>query len=504
VRSGAELALGTVATATALAVSAIGALFPFLVARLLGQAALGAYALAWSTADLLSKVGVFGLDQTTVALAARRRALGDVAGLRRLHADALRIGLLSSLALALVATAVVGFAGPRLGQPPEIVRAQQLMLVALPGVALYRISNGVSRGLGFMRHDIASGGFVENATTVLALLVLVALGAAETAPVIAATCGFTAGGTVAFLLARHGLAQVRHADERPSTTPSSPALAAPTAPERHLVRYSATVAAYSLLNLLVNKLDLLLLGWFVGRAPGVTAATLGVYAAAGEIAGLTRKVRQALEPALTAAVASETVRDLTLARETLGRAARWTLALLLPLLGVLVLAPALLLRLFGPGFESGATWLAVLAVAHGLGAFVGLAETVLLVRRPSWNLANSAVAVALQATVAIVLVPRLGPLGAALGTLAAVASLAALRSVQLARVGLGWPLRAMGRPVAAFAMAALVASVVRVAWSPAAAAPTLLVAYVAAWAVVGLAPEDRAILRLGWGRVRRT
>jgi O-antigen/teichoic acid export membrane protein len=502
-RSGADLLLGTLATSAATAVAALGALFPFFVARLLGREALGTYAVAWGTADILSKFGILGLEQTTVSLAAAHRARGDVAGVRRLLQDALRIGLGLTLAVCVVATAFIGWLGPRLMQPPDLVRAMQIMLLALPGVALYRICNGLSRGLGFMRHDILSGGLAENGVAIASLLALVAAGIGTYAPVLAATCGFTAGGVAAFWLARRGLGHAGRATARAHAA-AVPARSMPD-PERHLVRYSALVGAYALLNLLLNRLDVLMLGWFVGRVPGLTAATLGVYAAAAEVAGVPRKVRQALEPAFIAGVAADTSAHAELTGETLARGARWMAAVLLPVVGVLALAPTVVLRLFGRDFTSGAAWLPVLVLAHGIASWAGLGEAVLLVRRPSWNLVNSASAVAVMVLVSFLLIPRHGPLGAALGSLAAMTLLASLRLAELSRFALAVPLAAMWRPVAAFAAAAAAAIPVRLLAGELAAGLVLLAGYAAASVVIGPADEDRALLRHlrsrdSWGR----
>src|SRR5207302_1462675 len=67
---------------------------------------------------------------------------------------------------------------------------------------------------------------------------------------------------------------------------------------------------------------------------------------------------------------------------TIGQLSRWVLAVELPLVTLLALAPRTLLSIFGGSFMSGALWLAILAAAHGTSSFVGLAETVIVVERP--------------------------------------------------------------------------------------------------------------------------
>ena len=76
------------------------------------------------------------------------------------------------------------------------------MLLALPGIALYRISNGVSRGMKVMKHDLYSKGFTETFGTIAGLLVAMAIGLRNLAPVVAVLFGTGAGGLMAFVLAR--------------------------------------------------------------------------------------------------------------------------------------------------------------------------------------------------------------------------------------------------------------------------------------------------------------
>ena len=68
-------------------------IFTFLVARLLGPAALGIFSVAWATTDLVSKIGIFGLDDTIITFIARAEAAGDRARSRALFRLAVFLGV---------------------------------------------------------------------------------------------------------------------------------------------------------------------------------------------------------------------------------------------------------------------------------------------------------------------------------------------------------------------------------------------------------------------------
>ena len=64
---------------------------------------------------------------------------------------------------------------------------------------------------------------------------------------------------------------------------------------RSLIAYAAPISIYQLINAFMARLDLLMLGYFVGRAPGVTLATVGIYSAVIGTANGLRKVNQAFK-----------------------------------------------------------------------------------------------------------------------------------------------------------------------------------------------------------------
>src|SRR5437867_7929994 len=75
-------------------------IFTFLVARMLGPAALGIFSVAWSTTDIISKIGVLGLDNAITTFIARSEALGDHARSRALFRLAVVLAVVQSVATA--------------------------------------------------------------------------------------------------------------------------------------------------------------------------------------------------------------------------------------------------------------------------------------------------------------------------------------------------------------------------------------------------------------------
>ncbi len=489
-QTGATLARGAFFNALAFLTSRLRGIFILLVARLLGSAVLGTFVLAWAVTDIVSKFATIGLDFSTMAFVARSEARGDRAASRRIMNAALLLTLGSGVFLSASGFWAVWTLGPRMGLEPELVRATAVMLLALPGIALYRVANGLSRGMAVMHHDIYSRGLTESLATTAALVVAVLFGLRQLAPEVAAIAGTFASGGVALGLARR------------LYVPASGTLASrdlrglvPT-----LIRASAPIAVYDLISIVVMQIDVIMLGLYVDKAPGLSLETLGIYAAAGEAATGLRKISQIFSPILAPVIARQIAAgEVRQAADSYGYLARWMLAVLLPVVAVLALSGGAVMTIFGESFRSGGSWAAILGIACALNAFALLGETILMVERPGLNLLNSGVALGAVVGMQLLLIPALGPLGAALGMIVPYAIQNVLRAVEISWFFTwSWPWGAMVKPWAAALAALPLALLVRLSTAGTTAeilsALVYLAGYAMAWRVIGLDPNDRAVV----------
>jgi O-antigen/teichoic acid export membrane protein len=407
-KTGVELKRGAFFNTIAMLASNFRGIFTFLVARLLGPAALGIFSVAWSTTDIISKIGVLGLDNSITTFIARSEAVGDRARSRSLFRVAIVLGLMQSVVTAAIVIVALRLFNGRLHVQPQMVSALTLVLCAMPGLALYRISTAISRGMKVMQHDIYSRGVTEPIATTLAFLLAIAVGFKEASPEVAAILGTAASGVIALALASSLFRDV----------PPQRAIVSPLSEARSLLAYSAPISIYQLINAFIARLDLIMLGYFAGRAPGVTLATVGVYSAVIGTANGLRKVNQAFNPIFAPVVAGMTATgDHETAAETYARLAEWMLWILLPLVAVLSLAGGTILLIYGPAFQQGGVWLGIVALASAVNAFVALGETVIMVQRPHLNLLHSSITCAVAAGGLLWLIPRFGAMGAAVGIL---------------------------------------------------------------------------------------
>lgn len=402
-----ELKRGAFLNAMALLASHFRAVFTLLIAWLMGPIALGIFSVAWATTDLVSKLGVIGLDNAVTTFVARAEAVGDR---QRSHtyfriANAVAFG--QSTLVALLLSFGVGWFGPLIGWEPRVVSAFAAIVWALPGIALYRISTSVSRGMKVMQHDIYSRGLTEPIATTIGFLVVLTVGNRTFAPEYGQVFGSLAAGVVGLVLVRK-LFAARTYDRDVEIG----------AEAKKLLGYALPIGVDQLLNAFMWRMDIIILGSFVNRAPGVTLTTLGIYGAVVGLANGLRRVSQPFTPIFTPVVAGMTATGAHgEAAAAYSRLLQWMLWILLPFTAVMILAGNAILLIYGAGFQQGAQWLTVVAIGCAASAFVSLGETVIMVQRPGLNLLNTLITCTLGAAATFALIPHFGVMGAALGVL---------------------------------------------------------------------------------------
>ncbi len=141
----------------------------------------------------------------------------------------------------------------------------------------------------------------------------------------------------------------------------------------------------------------------------------GVYSAVSKLAivgtFLLEGNRLAIGPQLSALLAR---RQHAQAASLYQRSTQWLMLASWPLYLVFMIFPATVLGIFGPRYTAGAAALVVLSLAMLINLGTGNVTVVLLMGgRSSWSAINAGVALAVNIGLNLVLVPRLGILGAA-------------------------------------------------------------------------------------------
>lgn len=369
-----------------------------LIARTFGKgsAAFGQITLITQLAFVAGAATRFGMDMAAVRRVAVEVGKGEAGRSRALVRIAVGVAAAVSVVVAVLAFAAAGSIGGWLNVPTASVRAASVGLVF---VALAQVYLGASRGLKIMRHTLYAYWIGQSIGWIVLTFVLwSAVGKTVPATVWAYTLSWVFATAVAWWSWRHATRGFAHLPAEANETSA-------------LVRYGAPRAPAALLSQALFYTDLAVLSHYYPDSPDVS-----VYAAAIRVAQALVLFLTAVSYMFSPFVADLYERGL---RDRLNalfkQITRWTLGGTIPLLLLFMIAPAAVLKVFGGSYDAGTSWLRVLLIGQAVNVSVGAAGFVLImVGRTGWDLLVYALSFALDLVIAILLVPHLGPMGAAI------------------------------------------------------------------------------------------
>ena len=410
-------------------------LYFIIITRFVGAEVFGLYTLGWSLVDLVSKLGLFGLDRGVIRFVSQHRTEGDDAGAHRTVGQALALGLAASL----VVTAALWVAAPwtaaSVFHHPELASILRVLGLSIPFLVGSTILLAALKAVRIMKFDVYVKSLAEPFALLWVALVLCALGwtmhGLAFAYLISAVCGL--------ILSIRFFGRVFSPSRCVSGMRRSP-LRSP------MVAFCAPLPFHDALGNLMSRLDLFVLAMFL------PVTSVGIYAATCEVAWIMKDIRQAVDP-IFAPVASGLIHEKKQARlSTLFcSVSRWILILEMAFLLGAGLWGKGVLSIFGPAFATGFWCLVFLSIACAINGAFGSSELLLtMAGRSGLNLLNTVFLVAVNLGLNLFLIPRYGIEGAAVAAALSTALINLMRVAEV-RVCLGvHPFsRSLLKPVAA-------------------------------------------------------
>ena len=403
------LAAGTAQNIIGLGVFVIGTFAAnILIARSFGGGTAGATALGIVTLGtqfaFIAAAGTrMGMDMASVRYVAIELGAGRPGAVRVVVARAVLIALAVSAAVGALTVALATPIGSALSKEDSASTIASIRAagVAIPFIALTYVWLGGSRGMKVMRHTLYVQWVAQPILWIVLMLVFWQADKTEPMAVWAYAASWVLAAAGAWFFWT-GLSR---------RFPKEPAENALTVA---LIRYGGPRAPAALLSQGLFWID-----YFVAAsigAPAVTPNELGVYAACVRVALAMVLFLTAVSYVFSPFVADLHARGETEKLDGLFKSiTRWTVAGTIPLLLLMLLAPAAILRLFGGSdFTSGTTALRILVIGQAINVSVGAAGFVLIMAgRTGWDLTVYAVSAFLDLVLSLILVPKFGINGAA-------------------------------------------------------------------------------------------
>lgn len=375
----------------------------WLVARSLGPAAAGVFFAAVAAFALVAGLAKLGTPTGLVYWVARLRAQ------RRpdLAAACVRIGI-APVALASIGLAVgLWLAAPWLTGTGT--GALRVLALFVPAAAVTDAVLAATRGYRLLRPTVALDKLLRPALQLLGVAALAVIALWMAVPLAAWPLVWALPYLPALLLAGYALHSVQR--RHPSPGRITPEI------RSAFWRFTGPRAVASVLQLALQRLDILLVAALAGPAPAAVYTVAGRFVVLGQLAN--QAIGYPVQPRLAERLGAG---DLAGAGTLYRTVTAWLVLATWPLYLLVIGYAPVYLGLFGDPYRTGAAVVVVLAAAMLLATACGPVDMLLaMAGRTSWNLFNVGLALAVMTGVDLVLIPRLGALGAAIGLAAAVA-----------------------------------------------------------------------------------
>lgn len=371
------------------------------VTRSIGAHGAGVFFAAIAVFTILTNVTELGADTGVVRFVSQARERGRPGAIRGL----VLVSIVPAAAAAtLAAIAVAVWARPLADlfsakDPDEVQRILRLLALFLPLSTVTTVALAATRGFGTMRPFVAIEGIGKPAAKPLLVLILAAggLGTAE----LALGWGIpeAIGCAAALVVLGRLLLTVTGGEPGGAVGPVFKEFWAFSAPRGVAAAFQITIV----------WLDLLILGHYR------SLEEVGIYAAASRAVIVGTFALQAMRLAIAPQIAGLLARDDRGGAQRVYQTATWWLMVASwPLFLTFAIFGPTLLGVFGAGFSGGERALLILSLAMLVNLGTGNVTVVLLMGgKSSWNLLNTAIALALNLGLNVALIPRFGMEGAA-------------------------------------------------------------------------------------------
>ncbi|MFL6098631.1 MAG: MATE family efflux transporter [Actinomycetales bacterium] len=187
---------------------------------------------------------------------------------------------------------------------------------------------------------------------------------------------------------------------------------------REFWRFTAPRSLASVAQIAMQRLDIVLVGALSGPVAAAVYTASTRFLVVGQMGN--RAISLAVQPRLGQAL---TMGDRVAAKHYYQVSTAWLMLVTWPLYLMFVVYGEQLLAVFGKGYDAGSHVLLLLALIMLLATACGMVTMVLnMGGKTSWNLYNVLLSMGVQFTIDIILIPRVGIIGAAIGWGAAIAT----------------------------------------------------------------------------------
>jgi len=422
-----EVARGGLRNLAGVGVAGLGTVaMTVIITRSFSQAAAGAFFTAMSLFLIVEAVASLGSATGAVYFIARMRSLGQQHRIPEVLRTATRpvavVSVAAAVGLAVFAAPVArllihGQLGQAGARPAEVAAELRALAVALPFAAMLDTLLGATRGFRVM----GPTALVDRiGRPILQLIGIAAVASAGSAALLAPVWAlpYVPAACVVWLWLRRIERRPEPVARRGTDARAVPEQSAPAdSPEPlRFWRFTGPRGLATLAQVTIQRIDIVLVAIMRGPAEAAVYTAATRFLVAGQFGN--QAISMAAQPRFTEMFAQD---DRQGANQVYQATTAWLILLTWPIYLLAVCYGPEILTVFGHSYQAGSAVMVILGLTMLLATGCGQVDMVLVTTgRSSWSLINGMLAVVVNVGLDVLLIPRYGITGAAIGWSAAI------------------------------------------------------------------------------------
>lgn len=461
-------------------------LFDIILARNLGPELFGLFFLGFAVFRISTMVAEHGLSNGVVRYVAIFSGEKDFGRVKGIILAATKLAVFSSLAVSLIVIVFSSQIALYVFRNRELTSVLILFSLAIPFTTITTIFLFAAQGFKIVRSKIIVREFFEPSARII-MVAIIFLYQIQLHGAIFAYCVPTVFGTlIAFYYLYKIFPQLTKIELQPISE------------TKELLAFSRPLFIVQFLFVFMLWIDTVMVGIFL------SSNHVGVYSASQRTA-LFLSIIASSFASIYAPIISDLYnrKQIVLLTESFKTAAKWMFTACLPFFLILVFFARPILGVFGNGFEQGEGCLILLSIGWIILSSVGSSGQILIMTgRQKLHLAHLTIVLVINVLLNILLIPKMGILGAALATTAAITLFSLITVIQVYRLLKIHPYRKdFYKPVIAGAVALFVLYIASRIMTNMMSIPYLFLGagiffciYIAVLFMLGLQDEDRVVI----------
>ena len=384
-----------------------------LLARILGPSSLGRYKLGLTVIQIATIFSVAGFDKGLVRFLPILQMKNLSEG-RTLFTLSIKI----SLAFSVILASVIYFAAPLLStlyfHSEDMTSVIRLFSILLPVLSVFIIVAGAVRGI--MRADVTSNvnNIIKPSVFMLSLLLIYFYGGELVSSIFANLASTLLGALILIFFLLKKLPGSVQTSERSVSL-------------RRFLSFSTPLMLVGLMYLLLGQMDIIMLGYFM------SASEVGLYFVAMKVALFVFLGGEILLPIVGPFFSELSERKDFESMEALFKTiAKWLLYSGLFVFGMLSILRFEVLSIFGSEYVVHKNILLILGIGHIVNGFSGSAGKILVMTgKEKWEMTNCLLIVVLNFLLNLLLIPKMGSIGAAIATALSIFAINAAKLIEV-------------------------------------------------------------------------